>query len=75
MKSRLPGTRWSEFDGDDPSAATDVERYVCYAVKASKPAPVTMRTNNLNFGANTLVTKKISEFCVPAYDSANPPTR
>ena len=65
----------ADKDGDDPSAVTDPDHYVCYKAKpAAMVALPTVRTNNLNFGANTLAAKKELELCIPAFKDSVPST-
>ncbi len=65
----------ADKDGDDPSAVTDLDHYVCYRAKpTAKISLPTVRTSNLNFGQNTLAPKKELELCIPAFKDALPPT-
>jgi hypothetical protein len=62
-------------DGDDPGAAGDPDHYVCYKAKpATKLAAPTVRTNTIDYGANTFAPKKAFELCVPAFKDVVPPT-
>jgi glucose/arabinose dehydrogenase len=56
-------------ENEDPGAVQDLNRYVCYQAKLPqgvKHMKTTVRTNNTNFGANTLQSKSLRELCVPA---------
>lgn len=62
-----------DFGGDDPSALTDPYHYVCYKAKpAAKGSFPTVRTNNLDFGANSIATGSDTEICTAAFKNVIP---
>jgi glucose/arabinose dehydrogenase len=59
-------------DNEDPGAVQDVNHFVCYQAKLPKGVKnmkVDVRTNNTNFGANSLQSKSLRELCLPATKS------
>jgi hypothetical protein len=65
----------ADKNDEDPTAVTDPDHFVCYRVKANTTiTPTTARTNNLNFGLNTLAPKKEKDLCIPAFKDVIPPS-
>jgi glucose/arabinose dehydrogenase len=59
----------ADKNGEDPGAVADANHYVCYQAKLPtgvKHVKTKVRTNNANFGANSLESKALLELCVPA---------